>query len=278
MKLDYKVIIGSSESMEEIESESVQTVVTSPPYWFLVHFSDENDPESKDDLSRVTREEFNRRMGEVWKECYRVLKPGGFCVVNWEDIPTGSWMYGYPREISIVKDMVDPIEESGLYLLSRWYWKKFEAGAATSKFQYLLYGNLMKSDPRACSNVAYVWAFKKKGKWRPKKLSFTKEDWIKWCDGLWRFDNPANSAKDLPGGAVFPAELPSRCIKMYSEPGDTILDPFLGTGTTMAEAFKLGRSCVGYEILNKRIPTIKAKTGFGSTNLFDQTKWELIFK
>ena len=278
MELNYKVVIGTSERMDEVESESVQVIVTSPPYWILVAFSEEGDEESKDDLSRVTRDEFNRRMGLVWKECHRVLKPGGFCVVNWEDIPTGSWIYGYPREITIVNDIVAPIEESGLYLISRWYWKKFEAGAATQKFQYLLYGNLDKNDPRACSNVAYVWAFKKRGKWTPKKLDFTKDEWKEWCDGLWRFDNPSSGAEDLPGGAVFPAELPNRCIRLYSESGDTVLDPFLGTGTTMAEAFKLSRSCIGYEILKKRIPTIKKKTTFGATNLFDQTNWELIIK
>ena len=277
-ELNYKIVIGSSQDMSEVDSNSVQIIVTSPPYWHLVLFSEEGEEGAKEDLSRApSLAAFWDSVTQVWSECYRVLKPGGYLVCNWEDIPTGSWQYGYPREI-FLGDMVKTIESSGLVLISRWFWRKFETGAIMTKFQYTLHGNLTKSDPRAIANVAYVFAFKKRGGKRPSKLDFTKEDWKIWCDGLWRFENPSTTAKGLAGGAVFPYELVRRCLKIYSSPGDTALDPFLGTGTTMKVAYDLDRSCIGYEVLPKMLPVIKRKVVYGSQKIFNKINWSVYRK
>ena len=279
MSLEYKIVIGSSEDMSEIEDNSVQLIMTSPPYHNLVVFSDGKEKGSTEDLSRAkTQETFFKRLGNVWKECYRVLKRGGYLVCQWEDIPTGSWTYGYPREICLVGPMVKSIEDTGLVLISRWFWKKFATGAILSKFQYALHGNLTKSDPRAISNIAYAFAFKKRGGSRPDKLDFTKEEWTEWCDGFWYIENPSSQADGLASGAVFAEELVRRFIKIYSVPGDMILDCFLGTGTTMKVAFEQDRSCIGYEVLPRMLRIIKKKVGYGKQKVFEEITWSIVEK
>ena len=274
----YKIIIGDSRDMSEVENGSVQLVITSPPYWFLVRFSEDGDAGAENDLSRIMdREKFFEELGKVWKECYRVLRRGGYLVCEFENIPTGSWLYGYPREINITGDMVKSIEDAGLYLISEWYWKKFEAGASTEKFRYLTYENLKHSDPRAVKNVAEIKVFKKKGGKR-RDLDFSREEWIEWCDAVWRIENPSATAEGISGGAVFPYELVRRLMKIYSLPGDVVLDPFLGTGTVMKVAYDLDRSCIGYEALPKMLSVIKKKVGYGRRKLFGDVKWEIIRK
>jgi len=214
LKLFYKIVIGDSRSMKEIEDESVHLVITSPPYWFLVKFSKPGEPGWKDDLSWCeSKEEFFEELGKVWSECYRVLIPGGYLACEWEDIPIGSEIYGYPREICLCGDMVKSIEESGLYLISRWFWKKFEGGAALSKFAYVSFSHIKKHDPRAIANLAYLFVFKKKGLRRRRwSAEFTKEDWGDWLDSLWRIENPSITAEGIASGAVFPDELVRRLI------------------------------------------------------------------
>ena len=276
-ELIYKIIMSDSRNMAEVEDGSVQLVITSPPYWYLVRFSEDGDVGAENDLSRITdREKFFAELSKVWKECYRVLKRGGYLVCEWEDIPVGSWKYGYPREICIAGDMINSIERVGLSLISRWIWKKFGAGAVQSKFQYTLYPSLTKADPRAIANWAYCFVFKKRGGSRPSKLDFTREDWKSWCDGVWYIENPSSQSAGISGGAVFPYELVRRFMKIYSLPRDLILDPFLGTGTTMKVAYDLDRSCIGYEVLQKMLPIIKKKVGFGRQKLFSKVKWEVI--
>jgi len=151
------------------------------------------------------------------------------------------------------------IEKSGLSLISRWYVRKFEQGCATEKFQYTMYGNLENAIPRAVSNVSYAFAFYKYEYNLPKrKLDFTRKEWTEWCDGVWNISF-IGSGLEISGGATYPIEFVKRCLKLYSNPGDMIVTPFLGTGTDMKAAYELGRNCTGYEVLERMLPIIKAK-------------------
>ena len=279
MTLNYKIIIGSSEDMSEVEDNVAQLTVTSPPYHDLVVFSEEGEDGSEGDLSRIkSQDEFFERISNVWKECYRATKYGGYLVCEWEDNPVGSRIYGYPREICYAGPMIDSIEDTGFHLISRWFWKKFEAGAILSKFQYALHSHLTSSDPRAIANIAYAFVFKKGRGGRPKTLDFTKKEWTEWCDGMWRIENPPSTGGELAGGAAFPDELVRRFIKIYSSPEDIILEPFLGSGTTMKVAFEQDRSCIGYEVLPRMLPIIKRKVGYGSIKIFSGAEWSVYSK
>jgi len=271
--------VGDSRDMREVQSNTVQLIVTSPPYATLDVFSREEDKGrgAEHDLSRYhSLRTFFSEISKTWAECYRVLKPGGVLVCEWEDYPPGSRYYGYPREICLCGDMVKSIEKSGLVLISRWYVRKFEPGVAVHKFPYTLYDNLKSAYPRAIANVAYAFAFyKREYKPKPRKLDFTREEWKEWSDGVWNI-NFQGTGLDISGGATYPVEFAKRCIKIYSNPGDVVLDPFLGTGTTMKAAFELGRSCIGYEVLERMLPIIKDKVQFGTQSIFEPVKWEVV--
>jgi DNA modification methylase len=173
--------------------------------------------------------------------------------------------------------MVRSIEKSGLCLISRWYIKKFEAGVGLfEKFPYTMYENLKNSIPRAVANVAYAFAFyKREYKPKPRKLDFTRDEWKVWTSGLW--DIPfTGTGLDISGGATYPVEFAKRCIRIYTNKGDVVLDPFGGTGTTMLAAFELGRSCILYEVLERMLPIIKTKVHFGQQDMFEPIHWEVV--
>jgi len=280
VKLSYRIIIGDSREMPEIDDSSVDLVVTSPPYYGITTYS-KNNP---NDLSLIRdKDRFFRELGRVWKECYRVVKPNGFIVVNFQDLARGSIVYGYPHEICTAGDMVKSVEDAGFVLIGRWIWWKYKSGTATTKARYSLYNNLKHTIPRPISNWEYCFAFMKRG-YVPegkieRKVDFTREQWIEWSSGVWYI--PADSRnwmpfEDVSESAVFPVELPKRFIKIYSNPGDVVLDPFLGSGTTMLAAKMLRRSCIGIELQKKFLQIIKKKVGFGSQSLYDEISWEVV--
>jgi DNA modification methylase len=281
LKLFYKIVIGDSKDMSEVADRSVNLTVTSPPYLDLVEFEDSVKGElsvikKRDTLFEVERKFFSS-IKVNFEEVYRVTKPGGIFVLEFEDYPVGSKFYGYPREILLAGKFAEAVESTGFYLISRWFWKKFQAGSALQKFRYLTYGNLKVSDPRAVVNIAYCFVFKKFTKFNEKrKLDFTVAEWREWSDGIWYIENPVTELE--AGEAVFPVELARRFIKMYTNKGDVVLDPFLGTGTTMKAACELERSCIGYEIRPRMLPKIKAKVKYGQFSLFDEVNWEVIEK
>lgn len=272
----YTIVIGDSRNMKEVKDSSVRLVACSPPYWNVVEYS--NQPS---DISNIRdRHQFFEEISKVWAECKRVLEPGGILVVNWQDLIVGSRVYGYPREICVAGDMCESVEKTGLILVSRWIWHKTEYGAGVTKARYTNFGNLVEGNvPRAFGNWEYIFAFLKRDPFdRKRKLDFTREEWMKWNSGVWYIEASVSSGacEVLEGGAVFPVELPGRFIKIYSLPGETILDPFLGTGTTMLAAFNLGRGCIGYEARKEMLKTIKEKVRYGTQPLDDEVEWKVI--
>ncbi len=212
----------------------------------------------------------------VVHNCERVLRPGGVLICEWEDYPVGSRFYGYPREICLAGPMIESIEKSGLALISRWFVRKFEPGVAVEKFAYTMYSNLKSAMPRAIANVAYAFAFyKREYKQSQRKLDFKREEWANWSDGIWNISF-MGTGLDISGGATFPVEFAKRCIKIYTNPGDVVLEPFLGTGTTMKASFELGRSCIGFEVLERMLPTIKAKVQYGTQDIYEPIMWQTV--
>jgi DNA modification methylase len=239
------VIRGDCRHMREVEDQAVQLVLTSPPYWNLVDFG-----AGAADLSAIRdKVAFFAELNSVWRECYRVLRPGGKLVVEFEDIANGSRVYGHPREICLVGDMVASVEAAALELYSRLIWQKAKAGGGMRKVPYTCYGNLRGTNARIPSVYAYVFVFRK---YDPTAATdhrtpdFTRQDWKQWAETVWYIENPRSNFHGHP--SVFPPELVRRLIRMYSYPGDLVLDPFAGVGTTLVAAVELGRRAIGYEI------------------------------
>ena len=243
----HRLLLGDSREMSALGSGSVHLVVTSPPYWTLKEYRD-----ASGQLGSVA--DYERFVGEldrVWSECLRLLAPGGrlVCVVG--DVLL-------PRRRNRGRHVVVPLHASiqthcralGFDNLSPIIWHKignadYEAGAG---------GFLGKPyEPNAVirNDIEYILFQRKPGGYRSPSLAMRllsiipAADHQRWFRQVWT-DVTGASTKVHP--APFPVELAERIVRMFSFVGDTVLDPFLGTGSTSVAAARCGRNSVGVEV------------------------------
>jgi len=255
LKTIHKIIHGDSRQMNCLADKSIHLVITSPPYWQLKDYGTENQIGFHESY-----ESYINNLNLVWKECHRVLHPGCRLCINIGDQFARSVYYGRYKVIPIRTEIIKFCETLGFDYMGAVIWQKVTTcnttGGATimGSFPYPRNG-ILKLD------YEFILLFKKQGvsptpTKEQKKLSImTKDDWNTYFSGHWYFAG----AKQDGHIAMFPEELPARLIKMFSFSGETVLDPFLGSGTTALAARNLGRSSVGYEINSDFIPTIKDK-------------------
>jgi len=249
------IIIGDSRRMEELKDESVHLIITSPPYWQLKDYGNGSQIGFNDSY-----EDYINNLNLVWKECYRVLHKGCRLCVNIGDQFARSVYYGRYKVIPIREEIIKFCETIGFDYMGAIIWQKVTTcnttGGATimGSFPYPRNG-IIKLD------YEFILVFKKLGD--PSKVSreirekskLTLEEWNEYFYGHWNFSGERQD-KHL---AMFPEELPKRLIKMFSFVGDTVLDPFLGSGTTCLAARKLERNSIGYEVNEDFLPIIKEK-------------------
>lgn len=270
LKTIHKIITGDSRQMNLLPDKSVHLVVTSPPYWQLKDYGTENQIGFHESY-----ESYINNLNLVWKESLRVLHPGCRLCINIGDQFARSVYYGRYKIIPIRTEIIKFCETIGFDYMGAVIWQKVTTtnttGGATimGSFPYPRNG-ILKLD------YEFILLFKKQGiSSKPtdeqKKLSaMTKDEWNTYFSGHWYFAG----AKQDGHIAVFPEELPARLIKMFAFAGDTVLDPFVGSGTTALAARNLGRNSVGYEINPDFIPIIKDKL---NSNQSDLAKTEYIF-
>ena len=253
IKTQHIIINGDSRKMSELQDNSVHLIVTSPPYWQLKDYGNDNQIGFNDSY-----EQYINYLNLVWKECYRVLHDGCRLCINIGDQFARSVYYGRYKVIPIHSEIIRFCETIGFDFMGQIIWQKTTTmnttggGAVMGSFPYPRNG-IVKLD------FEYILLFKKQGN-APKpnieqKLdsAMTNEEWNTYFNGHWYF----NGVKQDKHLAMFPEELPKRLIKMFSFPQETVLDPFMGSGTTAAVAKMLGRNSVGYEINSDFIPLIK---------------------
>lgn len=265
MKTTHRIIIGDSKKMDSIDDESAHLIVTSPPYWQLKDYGNGKQIGFNDSY-----EQYINHLNLVWKESYRVLENGCRLCVNIGDQFARSVYYGRYKIIPIRTEIIKFCETIGFDYMGAIIWQKVTTthttGGATimGSFPYPRNG-IIKLD------YEFILVFKKEGK--PKKVDkkrkeiskLTTEEWNQYFYGHWNFPGEKQD-KHL---AMFPIELPNRLIKMFTFVGDTVLDPFLGSGTTSLSAQMLNRNSIGYEINDEFLPIIKKKIGMEKSNLFD---------
>ncbi len=263
----HNVIIGDSRRMKEVNDESVHLVITSPPYWQLKDYGPEEQIGYND-----TYEDYINNLNLVWKECHRVLHKGCRLCINIGDQFARSVYYGRYKIIPIRTEIIKFCETIGFDYMGAIIWQKVTTcnttGGATimGSFPYPRNG-IIKLD------YEFIMIFKKLG--RPprvtkeikEKSKLSKEEWNKYFYGHWNFSGEKQDKHIAP----FPEELPKRLIKMFSFVGDTVLDPFLGSGTTSVSALKLSRNSIGYEINADYLPTIKERL-MENRGLFNRTE------
>jgi site-specific DNA-methyltransferase (adenine-specific) len=241
--------------MRSVTDRSVHLVVTSPPYWQLKDYGTGDQIGFHDSY-----ENYINNLNLVWKECHRVLHPGCRLCVNIGDQFARAVYYGRYKVIPIRTEIIKFCETIGFDYMGAVIWQKVTTcnttGGATimGSFPYPRNG-ILKLD------YEFILLFKKQGtspaptKEQKEQSIMTKEEWNTYFSGHWYFAGEKQSGHL----AMFPKELPTRLIKMFSFAGETVLDPFLGSGTTSLVARSLGRISVGYEINAEFIPIIKNK-------------------
>lgn len=272
MKTTHKTIIGDSRWMKEVPDESVHLIITSPPYWQLKDYGNGKQIGFND-----TYEEYINNLNLVWNECHRILHKGCRLCINIGDQFARSVYYGRYKVIPIRTEIIKFCESSGFDYMGAIVWQKVTTchttGGATVMGSYPYPRNgILKLD------YEFILIFKKYG--NPPKVSkkikekskLTNEEWNQYFTGHWNFPGEKQD-RHL---AMFPEELPRRLIKMFSFVGDTVLDPFLGSGTTILAAKNLNRNSIGYEINEDFLPIIKEKVGLKQSTVFQDATFEII--
>lgn len=244
MKTIHRLILGDSRNLSRIKDKSVHLIITSPPYWQLKDYGNDGQIGFHDNY-----ESYINNLNAVWAECYRVLHDGCRLCINIGDQFARSVYYGRYKVIPIRTEIIRFCEMLGMDYMGAVIWQKQTTmnttggGAVMGSFPYPRNG-ILKID------YEFILIFKKQGKApvptvEQKKLSeMTKEEWNTYFASHWNF----GGAKQDGHIAVFPEELPHRLIKMFSFAGETVFDPFMGSGTTALAARNLQRNSIGYEI------------------------------
>lgn len=244
MATKHILINGDCRNMSLIPNESVQLIVTSPPYWQLKDYGDDRQIGFNDSY-----EEYVNNLNLVWSECFRVLECGCRLCINVGDQFARSAYYGRYKVVPIHTEIVRFCETIGFDYMGSIVWQKPTSmhttggGKVMGSFPYPR-GGIVKID------YEHILLFKKSGKAVPvsrevmDKSRLSTEEWNEYFSSHWTFGG-ARQDKHI---AVFPEELPKRLIKMFSFAGDSVLDPFMGSGTTALAASRLERNSIGYEI------------------------------
>jgi len=267
----YVVIIGDCrKALDMIEPESINMVLTSPPYAWEFRYGEKNMQLGEIYNTRL----FFQELLTVWKKCYRSLVPGGYMAIVWADIPDAKKLYGKYMIEPLVGEMIKSMNMANFDLVSQWIWRKYEPGAAVVIRPYLAYKQMVTGNhiPKSGNNWEYVYVWRKPSGNLMPCFDVRDEEWIKWLDGVW--DIPYGPDDKDP--ACFPVELAKRLIRIYTRPGMTVLDPFLGSGTTMRAALDTGRSCIGIEVDAGRLERIREKTHWGTRLLDGEVEWRVI--
>lgn len=274
MKTSHTIVIGDARAMSEVSDESVHLVVTSPPYWQIKNYGGDEQIGFYD-----TYEKYIENLNKVWAECYRALYPGCRLCVNIGDQFARAATYGRYKVIPIREEIIRFCESVGFDYMGAIIWQKKTTmrttGGATvmGSFPYPRNG-LIEID------YEFILLFKKLGK-APMPMNkdakeasaLSKEEWRKYFTGHWNF---AGVRQNGGHEAVFPEELPRRLIQMFSFAGETVLDPFLGSGTTTKVAKELKRNSIGYEIHDAYLSVIKQKVGIASPSQLDASVFRVL--
>ena len=212
---DVAIIDDDLLKTEAVSAESIDLIVTSPPYNVDIQYNS-----NQDDL---TYEEYLQFSREWMARCYKWLKPDGrFCL----NIPLDKNKGG---QQSVGADLTTIAKEIGYQYHSTIVWNEGNISRRTAWGSWMSASAPYVIAPVELIVVLYKDSWKKTSGSRENDI--TRDEFMEWTNGVWTFNG--ESAKRIGHPAPFPLELPTRCIKLFSYVGDTVLDPFLGSGTTL---------------------------------------------
>lgn len=248
-KTQHRLRLGDARNLSFLEDRSVQLIVTSPPYWTLKKYND--GPGQMGEISNY--ETFLEELDKTWAECERVLAPGGriCCVVG--DVCIPRKRSGKHYVMPLHADIQVRSRRVGLDTLTPILWHKIANGVTEAEGNGAgFYGKPYQPNAIVKNDIEYVLFMRKGGEYRKvsplqKALSMlTKDEMQAWWRSIWTDIRGASTRAGHP--APYPSQLAERLIRMFSFAGDTVLDPFVGTGSTMIAAIEAGRNSIGVEI------------------------------
>jgi len=245
----HRLHLGDARDLTWIADESVHLVVTSPPYWTLKEYA----PSEQQMGAIHDYEEFLQELDKVWRQCARALVPGGriCCVVG--DVCVPRKKTGRHYVVPLHADIQVRSRGLGLDCLTPILWHKIANGVTEAEGNGAgFYGKPYQPGAVVKNDIEYILFLRKGGGYRSvttvqKALSMlTKEEMQGWFRSFWTDIRGSSTRSGHP--APYPRELAERLIRMFSFAGDTVLDPFAGTGSTPLAAGAAGRNSIANEV------------------------------
>ena len=238
--------LGDARDLSWLPDESVHLIVTSPPYWTLKRYN-----EQLGQLGHIANyEQFLDELDQVWRHVYRALVPGGrlVCVVG--DVCLSRREHGRHVVMPLHADITVCCRKIGFDNLNPIIWYKIANAQFEVENGSKFLGKPYEPNAIIKNDIEFILMQRKPGGYRKpterqRRLSMIdKERFDEWFRQIWTLTGA--STKEHP--APFPLELADRLVRMFSFVGDTVLDPFVGTGTTLVAAAGAGRNAFGVEI------------------------------
>ena len=271
---NHRLYHGDARDMKYIPDESVHLVLTSPPYFNLKEYR-----KGKNQLGIINDYQvFVDELEKVWNECYRVLVSGGrlVCVVG--DVCLSRRKYGRHAVMPLHSDIAVSCRKIGFDNLNPIIWHKISNASFEANTSSSFLGKPYQPNAIIKNDLEYILMERKPGGYRKpteqqkQKSAIDKADFQQWFSQIWEL--PGASTKN-GHPAPFPMELAIRLVKMFSFVGDTVLDPFCGSGTTILAAIKSGRNSIGVETEQYYCNNAVQRIGT-ETNLFDNYTFDFI--
>lgn len=273
-KTFHRLVEGDARDLSFIADESIHLVVTSPPYWTLKKYREH--PSQMGHIADY--EEFVEELSKVWRECYRVLVPGGrlVCVVG--DVCLSRRRFGRHVVVPLHADIVVSCRKIGFDNLNPIIWHKIANATYEVDNGTKFLGKPYEPNAIIKNDIEFILMQRKPGGYRkptPEQRRFSmidKKDYEEWFRQFWNISGA--STREHP--APFPLELAYRLVRMFSFFGDTVLDPFCGTGTTMLAAMKANRNSIGVEIDPAYCEMAMRRLEKEARTLFDDITLEMV--
>jgi site-specific DNA-methyltransferase (adenine-specific) len=273
----HRLVQGDARDLSFLDNESIHLVITSPPYWTLKRYN-----ETEGQMGHIEDyEQFVGELNRVWKEAFRVLVPGGrlVCVVG-DVCLSRRENNGRHTVVPLHADICVQCRKIGFDNLNPVIWHKISNANYEVNNGSKFLGKPYEPNAIIKNDIEFILMQRKPGGYRKpteeqRKLSMIpKEKFDKWFQQFWNLTGA--STREHP--APFPIEIASRLVQMFSFAGDTVLDPFCGTATTMIAALKYGRSSVGVELDSEYCKMAASRLMSENHSLFGKAQLQIDLK